>query len=221
MIDSPRYTSVLAKQMEQRGLSPKFMLLTHRDDIGDHIRLVTNSSHGNLHPTQCVWLTSWTVRFIQKRLFLIRFSAHLRVDLNSRWAERFKLKRIMHINQQQSSRGTGTEEVEMVLEGTGPWKLSSTKDLLFLPGHTDGAHRFSTEHFSARFSQRIFFLVYNASPCLPLPFLSSHALLVPTKSRRRRQRTEPRMQLFLPEGSRTVVQLLFIFTLVCGSLASI
>mmetsp|Transcript_25360 Transcript_25360/g.82030 ORF Transcript_25360/g.82030 Transcript_25360/m.82030 type:complete len:331 (+) Transcript_25360:965-1957(+) len=38
MVDSPRYSTALAKAIEQRFGAPTYMLLTHVDDVGDHIK---------------------------------------------------------------------------------------------------------------------------------------------------------------------------------------
>ncbi|KAJ8901107.1 hypothetical protein NDN08_004967 [Rhodosorus marinus] len=55
---------------------------------------------------------------------------------HARWAERFGLTRIMHKNQIRSF--NGTNDVEMVLENEGPWKISENLNILFVPGHSNG-----------------------------------------------------------------------------------
>mmetsp|Transcript_26943 Transcript_26943/g.104647 ORF Transcript_26943/g.104647 Transcript_26943/m.104647 type:complete len:155 (+) Transcript_26943:732-1196(+) len=55
---------------------------------------------------------------------------------HARWAERFGLTRIMHKNQIRSF--NGTNDVEMVLEGEGPWEISKNLNILFVPGHSSG-----------------------------------------------------------------------------------
>lgn len=43
--------------------------------------------------------------------------------------------RVIHI--EEVNYGNGTEDVEMKLEGSGPWNIGSDVDLIFTPGHTE------------------------------------------------------------------------------------
>lgn len=88
LVDSPRYSEVLAKQLEALG-GVRYMFLTHKDDIADH----------------------------------------------KKWQARFNCERILHQLEVQPQ----TEDVEIKLEGEGPWTfLGSDIDLVFTPGHTRG-----------------------------------------------------------------------------------
>lgn len=87
LVDSPRFSEVLAKRMEAMG-GVRYMFLTHKDDIADH----------------------------------------------KRWQARFNCERILHELEVQPQ----TEDVEVKLQGEGPWTLGSDIDLIFTPGHTRG-----------------------------------------------------------------------------------
>lgn len=88
LVDSPRYSEVLAKKLEAMG-GVRYMFLTHKDDIADH----------------------------------------------QRWQARFNCERILHQLEVQAR----TQDVEIKLEGEGPWTfLGSDIDLIFTPGHTRG-----------------------------------------------------------------------------------
>eukprot|EP00850_Spirogloea_muscicola_P021979 SM000270S10376 [mRNA] locus=s270:96436:98730:- [translate_table: standard] len=53
---------------------------------------------------------------------------------HDRWAARFGCKRIFHMNEV----GGSTRDVEMKLEGEGPWEVGPDISLFFTPGHTSG-----------------------------------------------------------------------------------
>ena len=53
-------------------------------------------------------------------------------DHNS-WRARFNCVRILHIEEVNYN----TEDVEMKLEGSGPWNLGTDVDFIFTPGHTE------------------------------------------------------------------------------------
>lgn len=87
LVDSPRYSEILAKKLEAMG-GVRYMFLTHKDDIADH----------------------------------------------KRWQARFNCERILHELEVQPK----TQDVEIKLQGEGPWTLGSDIDLIFTPGHTRG-----------------------------------------------------------------------------------
>lgn len=53
---------------------------------------------------------------------------------HAKWAARFNCQRILHGKEV----GPNTEDVEMKLQGKGPWSLGPDIDLIFTPGHTEG-----------------------------------------------------------------------------------
>ncbi|KAL3692650.1 hypothetical protein R1sor_006301 [Riccia sorocarpa] len=53
---------------------------------------------------------------------------------HKRWQKRFDCERIIHTLEIVP----GTEDVEVKLEGTGPWNLGDDVELIFTPGHTRG-----------------------------------------------------------------------------------
>eukprot|EP00249_Psilotum_nudum_P006984 c20215_g1_i1 orf=182-1219(+) len=50
------------------------------------------------------------------------------------WKERFHCERIIHREDVRAN----TSDVEVQLEGTGPWRLGEDIDLIYTPGHTKG-----------------------------------------------------------------------------------
>ncbi|CAI7900668.1 unnamed protein product [Closterium sp. NIES-53] len=52
---------------------------------------------------------------------------------HARWAARFKAERVLHALEVQPD----TTDVEMPLDGTGPWCLGSDLKIIFTPGHTE------------------------------------------------------------------------------------
>uniref|UniRef100_M4D4Q0 carbonic anhydrase n=1 Tax=Brassica campestris TaxID=3711 RepID=M4D4Q0_BRACM len=54
---------------------------------------------------------------------------------HKKWADRFKCTRILHSEDVQPS----TTDVELKLEGSGPWKLYEDVELIHTPGHTEGS----------------------------------------------------------------------------------
>ncbi|CAM8965751.1 unnamed protein product [Rhodiola kirilowii] len=88
LVDSPRYSEKLARNIEMLG-GARYMFLTHKDDVADH----------------------------------------------EKWAKRFSCKRILHAREIE----VGTANVEMKLEGNGPWSLSHDIDLIHTPGHSEGS----------------------------------------------------------------------------------
>ncbi|CAI5513330.1 unnamed protein product [Closterium sp. Naga37s-1] len=54
---------------------------------------------------------------------------------HARWAARFKAERVLHALEVQPD----TTDVEMPLDGTGPWCLGSDLKIIFTPGHTEGS----------------------------------------------------------------------------------
>ncbi|GJP51803.1 hypothetical protein CLOM_g10940 [Closterium sp. NIES-68] len=54
---------------------------------------------------------------------------------HARWAARFKAERVLHALEVQPD----TADVEMILDGTGPWCLGSDLKIIFTPGHTEGS----------------------------------------------------------------------------------
>ncbi|CAI5526451.1 unnamed protein product [Closterium sp. Naga37s-1] len=54
---------------------------------------------------------------------------------HARWAARFKAERVLHALEVQPD----TTDVEMLLDGTGPWCLGSDLKIIFTPGHTEGS----------------------------------------------------------------------------------
>ncbi|KAL4564140.1 hypothetical protein LXL04_028192 [Taraxacum kok-saghyz] len=88
LIDSPKYTERLARNIEDMG-GAQYMFLTHKDDVADH----------------------------------------------KKWSDRFGCKRILHSTEVQDI----TEDVEMKLDGCGPWSLNDDIQLIHTPGHTEGS----------------------------------------------------------------------------------
>ncbi|KDP24686.1 hypothetical protein JCGZ_26507 [Jatropha curcas] len=88
MIDSPRYTEKLARNIEMLG-GARYLFLTHKDDVADH----------------------------------------------AKWSKRFSLTRILHTGDV----GISTADVEIKLEGKGPWSLGDDIELVHTPGHTEGS----------------------------------------------------------------------------------
>lgn len=88
LIDSPRYTERLAKNIDDMG-GAQYMFLTHKDDVADH----------------------------------------------KKWSDRLGCKRILHSTEVQDI----TEDVEMKLDGCGPWSLNDDIQLIHTPGHTEGS----------------------------------------------------------------------------------
>ncbi|GJT69250.1 metallo-beta-lactamase family protein [Tanacetum coccineum] len=78
LVDSPRYTERLARNIEKMG-GVRYMFLTHKDDVADH----------------------------------------------EKWSERFKC-----INNRPGN-------VEIKLDGSGPWDLGEDIQLIHTPGHTE------------------------------------------------------------------------------------
>ncbi|CAG7886400.1 unnamed protein product [Brassica rapa] len=54
---------------------------------------------------------------------------------HKKWADRFKCARILHSEDVQPS----TTDVELKLEGSGPWRLYEDVELIHTPGHTEGS----------------------------------------------------------------------------------
>ncbi|CAF2068047.1 hypothetical protein Bca4012_086671 [Brassica carinata] len=54
---------------------------------------------------------------------------------HKKWADRFKCTRILHSEDVQPS----TTDVELKLEGSGPWRLYEDVELIHTPGHTEGS----------------------------------------------------------------------------------
>ncbi|KAJ7300207.1 hypothetical protein O6H91_Y037800 [Diphasiastrum complanatum] len=101
LIDSPRYTEQLARQLDKLG-GVQYMFLSHRDDVADH----------------------------------------------ARWHKRYHCTRILHTIELQPT----TADVEIKLEGTGPWDLGPEIDLIFTPGHTEGCVSLLYKPFKALFA---------------------------------------------------------------------
>ncbi|KAK5795489.1 putative ymaE [Gossypium arboreum] len=87
LVDSPRFTEKLAKEIETMG-GVRYLFLTHKDDVADH----------------------------------------------AKWATRFSCDRILHSEDVEIC----TADVEMKLEGNGPWSLGDDIMLVLAPGHTEG-----------------------------------------------------------------------------------
>ncbi|CAH2077014.1 unnamed protein product [Thlaspi arvense] len=54
---------------------------------------------------------------------------------HKKWADRFKCTRILHSEDVEPS----TSDVELKLEGSGPWNLNEDIELIHTPGHTKGS----------------------------------------------------------------------------------
>lgn len=54
---------------------------------------------------------------------------------HARWAKRLQCDRILHMHEIKLP----TADVELILEGQGPWSIFSDFDLIFTPGHTEGS----------------------------------------------------------------------------------
>jgi len=54
---------------------------------------------------------------------------------HARWAKRLQCDRILHMREVKLP----TADVELILEGQGPWSIFSDFDLIFTPGHTEGS----------------------------------------------------------------------------------
>lgn len=67
---------------------------------------------------------------------------------HDKWAKRLSCDRILHINEVQSH----TADVEIKLEGQGPWSLNPDVDLIFTPGHTEGSVSLSYKPLKALFT---------------------------------------------------------------------
>ncbi|OMO76634.1 Beta-lactamase-like protein [Corchorus olitorius] len=88
LIDSPRFTERLAREIETLG-GVRYMFLTHKDDVADH----------------------------------------------GKWSERLGCDRILHSKDVEDC----TIDVEIKLEGSGPWSLADDILLIHTPGHTEGS----------------------------------------------------------------------------------
>ncbi|KAL2635210.1 hypothetical protein R1flu_006689 [Riccia fluitans] len=80
---------------------------------------------------------------------------------HKRWQKRFNCERILHAIEVVPD----TAEVEMKLEGTGPWTLGDDVELIFTPGHTRGhvclflkdrGAMFSGDHMGASMENEMF-----------------------------------------------------------------
>lgn len=67
---------------------------------------------------------------------------------HDKWAKRLSCDRILHINEVQPH----TADVEIKLEGQGPWSLNPDVDLIFTPGHTEGSVSLSYKPLKALFT---------------------------------------------------------------------
>ncbi|KAA8517307.1 hypothetical protein F0562_017600 [Nyssa sinensis] len=88
LIDSPRYTERLARNIKMMG-GARYMFLTHKDDVADH----------------------------------------------EKWSKHLSCDRILHSQDVEFS----TSDVEIKLEGSGPWSLAHDIELIHTPGHTEGS----------------------------------------------------------------------------------
>ncbi|MGD1856237.1 MAG: MBL fold metallo-hydrolase [Leptolyngbyaceae cyanobacterium] len=87
LVDSPRFTPPLVKQLEAMG-GVKYLYLTHRDDVADH----------------------------------------------GKFREHFGCDRILHTDDIT----TGTQSVEIQLQGQAPHQLADDLTIIPVPGHTKG-----------------------------------------------------------------------------------
>ncbi|CAL1414081.1 unnamed protein product [Linum trigynum] len=88
IVDSPRFTEKLARNIEALG-GASYMFLTHMDDVADH----------------------------------------------EKWSKRLNCQRILHSGDVR----VDTADVEIKLEGNGPWSLGEDVELIHVPGHTEGS----------------------------------------------------------------------------------
>ncbi|BBN04495.1 hypothetical protein MPTK1_3g05150 [Marchantia polymorpha subsp. ruderalis] len=80
---------------------------------------------------------------------------------HKKWKKRFNLTRFIHKMEVQRN----TEDVEVKLEGTGPWNLGSDIEMIFTPGHSpahvvlllkDRRALFTGDHMGASMNNEIF-----------------------------------------------------------------
>ncbi|CAI0628186.1 unnamed protein product [Linum tenue] len=93
IVDSPRFTEKLARNIEALG-GANYMFLTHMDDVADH----------------------------------------------EKWSKRLNCQRILHsgdVPVHFHSVRVDTADVEIKLEGNGPWSLGEDVELIHVPGHTE------------------------------------------------------------------------------------
>ncbi|CAN8327269.1 unnamed protein product [Cochlearia groenlandica] len=67
---------------------------------------------------------------------------------HKKWADRFKCTRILHSEDVESS----TSDVELKLEGSGPWSVNEDIELVHTPGHTYGSVCLFYKPFKAIFT---------------------------------------------------------------------
>ncbi|XP_035540791.1 uncharacterized protein LOC109006004 isoform X1 [Juglans regia] len=113
LIDSPRFTERLASNIEKLG-GARYMFLTHEYLLNTSVKLYI----------KCFQMIS------------IYLMVH-RDDIadHERWSKRLKCDRILHSLEVDDS----TANVEIKLEGSGPWSLFEDIQLIHTPGHTEGS----------------------------------------------------------------------------------
>ncbi|KAG6758072.1 hypothetical protein POTOM_038406 [Populus tomentosa] len=120
IIDSPRYTERLARNIEMLG-GARYMFLTHEDDVADHRKWSEKLScdrilHSGDVPHYCFAPLS-DAPFI----YMCDFKAYRQPCI--------------FIFQVDNS----TADVETKLQGSGPWNLGRDVQLIHTPGHTEGS----------------------------------------------------------------------------------
>lgn len=120
MVDSPRFNSRLASSIEAVCQEPRFMLLTHVDDVADHAQ----------------WKQRWPglVRVMHE------------ADVRGPVRPTRELALCMRADEPKRTCGlqdqwpyTDLRDVEMKLEGQGPWELAPGLMAVHTPGHSRGS----------------------------------------------------------------------------------
>jgi glyoxylase-like metal-dependent hydrolase (beta-lactamase superfamily II) len=122
LVDTPRFNPVLAKRLQELG-GVEYIFLTHKASVESKAAAwlrasddCTISSRSRAHTTAAACLQD-------------------DVGEHTRWAEFFGAPRILHADEVVA----GTQDVEIKLTGSGPWRLpdgGEDVELIFTPGHT-------------------------------------------------------------------------------------
>ncbi|RZC74419.1 hypothetical protein C5167_049900 [Papaver somniferum] len=113
LVDSSRYTERLAHTIEILG-GVRYMFLTHRDDVADH--------------------NKWSKRFGCDRVLHSQDVSNISLAVSL-----LPLCFMVHQTIAPSMIEDNTADVEIKLDGDGPWNLGNDFELFHTPGHTRGS----------------------------------------------------------------------------------
>ncbi|KAE9455543.1 hypothetical protein C3L33_12555, partial [Rhododendron williamsianum] len=133
-LNDPRYTQRLASKIETMG-GVRYMFLTHKDDVADHEKCprYTQRLASKIETMGGVRYMFLTHKYVEMTLHkfplqtllddLISFSV-TRDDVadHEKWSKRFRFF---------------YADVEIKLEGNGPWNLGRDIELVYTPGHSE------------------------------------------------------------------------------------